>query len=249
MISEGRVAVVTGGGSGIGEAIAMKLAQNGARVAILDISKENADKVAGNIQAMGKEAIAVPCDVSKKDDCQKAAQAAIDQWGRLDILVHCAGILYDAPLKKLTEENWDRVYNVNVKGTLFCIQAVQEQMTKQKYGRIVTVGSAAYLGNAYQAAYSSAKGAVVSLTKVTALELARYGITANCIAPGLVETPMTAGMAPEAKEGLAKSIPLGRLGQPEDIAHMALTLVADEAGYVTSQIIIIDGGLTAAVRA
>ena len=249
MTVEGRVALVTGGGSGIGQAIAMSLAKNGAKVAVVDISKKSADSVADTIRQLGREAISLECDVASKENCQNVVQATVEKWGKLDILVNCAGILFDAPLKKLSEEDWDRVQRVNLKGTLFCIQAALGPMSQQRYGRIVNIGSAAYLGNAYQAAYSTAKAGVASLTKVAALELARNGITVNCVAPGLVETPMTQGMPKEAKEKLAKSIPGGRLGLPEDIAHIVLALAADEAGYTTGQIIIVDGGLTTALRA
>jgi|LSQX01.3.fsa_nt_gb NAD(P)-dependent dehydrogenase (short-subunit alcohol dehydrogenase family) len=244
MIAEGRVALVTGGGSGIGREIALRLAKSGIKVGVVDINKTNIDEVVNAIESMGQEAMALECDVTSKESCFGVAQGIINHWGRIDILVNSAGILYDTSLKKLTEDNWDRVHNVCLKGTLFTIQAVQEIMTKQGYGRIVNIASAAYLGNAYQAAYATAKAGVVSLTKVTALELARHGITANCVAPGLIDTPMTQTMPAEAKEKLTKSIPLGRLGTPGDIAHVVMGLVADDASYITGQIIIIDGGVT-----
>lgn len=171
-----------------------------------------------------------------------------ERWGKVDILVNCAGILYDCTIKKLKEEMWDKVQRINLKGLLFCIQAVQRYMTEQKYGRIVTLSSGAYLGNFGQAAYSASKAGVVSLTKTAALEMAKYGITVNCVAPGLIETPMTSSLTQETSEKIAKSIPIGRIGKPEDVAHIILSLLDDDAGYTTGQIIHIDGGATVGTK-
>lgn len=248
MIQEGRVAVVTGAGSGIGREVALTLSRNGAKVVVFDLNPDNAVQTLKEIEKIGGYGMALEGDVSDRDDVFRVMGNVVERWGKIDILVNCAGILIDSFIKKLTEEMWDKVQRINLKGTLFCMQAVQETMTDNKYGRIVNLASGAYLGNLGQAAYAASKAGVVSLTKTAALEMARYGITVNCVAPGLVETPMTAGMPPEAYEKLAKGIPLGRIGKPEDISHMINALVADEAEYITGQVIHIDGGVTTGIR-
>jgi NAD(P)-dependent dehydrogenase (short-subunit alcohol dehydrogenase family) len=248
MIHEGRVALVTGSGSGIGKEVALTLAKNGAKVVVFDLNPDNARATLDEIQKLGAYGMALEGDVSDRDDVFRVIGTVVERWGKIDILVNCAGILYDCFIKKLTETMWDKVQRINLKGTLFCIQAVQEVMSNQKYGRIVTLASGAYLGNLGQAAYAASKAGVVSLTKTAALEMARYGITVNCVAPGLVETPMTAGMPPEAYQKLKKGIPLGRIGLPQDVAHIIMALVADEAGYTTGQVIHIDGGVTTGIR-
>ena len=244
MTVKDRIALVTGGGSGIGRQVSLSLANSGAKVAVVDIHIDNALKTVMEIKEAGGDAIALQCDVGVKEECFNSVGSVIEKWGKVEILVTCAGILFDKSLSKLTEEAFDKVHKINLKGPLFFIQAAIDPMKKQQFGRIVNLASAAYLGNPGQTAYSTSKGGVVSLTRVAALELARYGITVNCVAPGMVETPMTAGMPPEAYENIAKAIPVGRIGKPEDISHMILSLVADEASYTTGQTIFIDGGLT-----
>jgi len=239
-----RVAMITGGGSGIGRAISLVLAKDGAKVAVLDLNVKNASGTAREIESLGGHSLAAECDVGSRESCFSAVDEITKRWGRLDILITCAGILIDNVIKKITEETWDKVHRINLKGTLFCIQAVQEIMKQQQYGRILTLASGAYLGGFGQAAYGASKAGVVNLTKVAALEMAKYGVTVNCIAPGLVETPMTAGMPQDAYAKIAKTIPVGRIAKPEDIAHLARALVADEASYITGQIIFVDGGAT-----
>jgi NAD(P)-dependent dehydrogenase (short-subunit alcohol dehydrogenase family) len=244
MTVKDRIALVTGGGSGIGRQVSLSLASSGAKVAVVDINNDNALKTVIEIREAGGDAIALQCDVSVKEECINSVESVIEKWGKIEILVNCAGILFDRSLSKLTEEAFDKVHKINLKGPMFFIQAAIEPMKKQQFGRILNLASGAYLGNHGQTAYSTSKAGVVSLTRVAALELARYGITVNCVAPGIVETPMTAGMPSEAYENLVKVIPLGRIGRPEDISHMILSLVADEASYTTGQTIFIDGGLT-----
>lgn len=244
MSMENRIALVTGGGSGIGKAVSLLFARNAANVAVLDINLENAQSTVSEIEKAGGRALAISCDVSIRQDCFEAVLKVKEAWGKLDILINCAGILLDSSLKKLTEAAWDKVHMINLKGPLFLIQASQEIMKEQKYGRIVNLASGAYLGNPGQAAYSTSKAGVVSLTRTAALELARYGITVNCVAPGMIHTPMTAGMPEEAYEKLAKTIPSGRIGVPEDVSHIIYCLASDEASYTTGQTVFIDGGLT-----
>jgi len=244
MIQEGRVALVTGGGSGIGREVALSLAKNGVKVAVIDINGDNLIEVMARFKEIGATGMALECDVSDKDDVFRVVETLVERWERIDILVNCAGILYDCFIKNLTEEMWHKVMRINLDSVLYCTQAVMPVMSRQKYGRIVNLSSGAYLGNLGQAAYAVSKAGVVSFTKTAALELARDNVTVNAVAPGLVETPMTAKMPPEAFEKLAKTIPLRRIGKTEDIAHVILMLVSDEAGYTTGQVIHVDGGAT-----
>lgn len=244
MIGENRVALVSGAGSGIGQRIALELGKAGARVAAFDLNFEAAKATEAKIREAGGQGFAVSGDVSKRDDCFAAVSSVLSNWGRLDIQVNCAGILIDNVIKNITEETWDKIHAINLKGPLFCMQAALAPMKEQQYGRILNMASAACLGNAGQAAYSTAKAGVVTLTKVAAQEFSRYGITVNAVAPGMVETPMIANVPPEAFEKIVSGIPMGRIGTPDDIAHMSLALVADEADYVTGQIVFVDGGST-----
>jgi 3-oxoacyl-[acyl-carrier protein] reductase len=247
MISPGRVAIVTGGGSGIGRAISLILAANQVKVLIADLNSDAAQAVSAEIEKAGGEALSLQVDVSREVECEKMVKKAVDTWNTLDILVNSAGIIIDNPLRKVIEADFDKVIGVNLKGILFAMKKAEIIMSKCKYGRIVNITSVAYKGNAGQAAYAASKGAVVTLTKVVALELARQSITVNAIAPGLIETPMARGITAEQFERIAKATPVGRLGQPEDIAHATMFLVADEAGYITGQVIDVDGGLTVGI--
>jgi len=242
MIQQGRVAMVTGAGSGIGREIAVTLAKRGVKVAGFDLNQDAAEETSTLIAQLGGEAIAASGNVANRDNCFAAVENILKKWGRLDIQVNCAGVLIDNVIKKITDENWDLVHSINLKGTLYCIQAALEPMKEGRYGRIVNLSSGACVGKPGQAAYSTSKAAVVTLTKVAAQEFSRYAITVNCIAPGFVETPMTAGMPIDAFEKIVSSIPLGRIGKPEDIAHLAMAFVADEAGYITGQTVFVDGG-------
>lgn len=247
MISPGRVAIVTGGGSGLGRAISLILAANRARVLIADINHDAAKAVSAEIEKAGGEAIPLQVDVSKEEECEKMVKKAVDTWKTLDILVNSAGIIIDNPLRKVNTVDFDKVMAVNLKGTLFSMKKAEVIMSERRYGRIVNITSVAYKGNAGQAAYASSKGAVGSLTKVVALELARRNITVNAIAPGLIQTPIVNEITTEQFERIAKATPVGRIGKPEDIAHAAMFLLADEAGYITGQIIDVDGGLTVGI--
>lgn len=245
---EGAVAMVTGGGSGIGRKISLEFAKNSIKVAVCDVNAQNAEAAAREIRDLGGEAVAVAGDVSVPEDCGRMVQAAMDSWNRLDILINNAGLIRDALIVDMSEKKWDLVQNVVNKGAFLCTQAAARVMIPRNYGRIVNISSGAYLGNMGQANYSSAKAGLVALTKVAALEFAKNNITVNCLAPGLIRTPLTSGLPEAVWKRLEKSIPAGFVGEPEDVAYIILALVAEEARYVTGQVIHIDGGVTTGLR-
>ena len=221
-----KVAVVTGAGRGLGEASAIRLAEEGGRVVVSDIDLASAQQTADRIKAMGREAIAVKT------------------FGRIDILVNNAGITRDTSIRKMTEEDWDMVLNVNLKGAFNCAQFAAKYMIEQKYGRIINLSSRAYMGNPGQANYSSSKAGILGLTKSLAMELGRYNINVNAIAPGLIKTPgvITLSHYEKVAERAIQSTPLGRLGEPIDIANAILFLASDEAGYITGDVLHVTGG-------
>ena len=232
-----RVAIVTGSGQGIGEGIARVLAAAGAKVVVNDLVPEKVDEVAGDIGAVGHTA-----DVSNVEGVESLVGAALDAHGRVDILVNNVGMARDGYLAKMSEENWDTVIQVNLKSQFLTCRAVAPHMMEQEYGRIVNISSRAWLGGPGQANYAASKGAVISLTRTLALEMARFGITANAIAPALVDTPLFRGLKEEVQERLVKTIPARRIGTPEDIGNAVLFLASDEASYVTGQTLYVCGG-------
>ena len=241
---EGKVAIVTGGARGIGFAIATRLADEGGSVVISDLNQEAVDDAARKLTEKGLSAIAVRADVASSDDVKAMVAATLTQWGRVDILVNNAGITRDGLLLRMKDEDWDAVISVNLKGSYHCIKAVLPLMSKQRSGRIVSISSiAGVMGNAGQANYSASKAALIGLTKTVAREYASRGITVNAVAPGFIDTAMTAPLSPAVREGLLKEIPLARLGSPEDIAHAVLFLSGDGAGYITGQVIHVNGGM------
>jgi 3-oxoacyl-[acyl-carrier protein] reductase len=239
-----RVGVVTGAGRGLGEASAIRLAEEGARVVASDVELASAQKTADKIKAMGREAIAVKTDVSNRKETDELIETAIKTFGRIDILVNNAGITRDMSIKKMTEEDWDMVLNVNLKGAFNCAQFAAKYMIEQKYGRIINLSSRAYMGNPGQANYSSSKAGILGLTRSLAMELGRYNITVNAIAPGLIKTPgvITLPHYEKIAERAIQSTPLGRLGEPIDIAHAVLFLASDEASYITGDVLHVTGG-------
>lgn len=242
---EGKVAIVTGGSRGIGKAVAIKLGQLGAKVIVnYKGSEAEADAVVAQIQANGGEAVAIQGDVSQAADNQKLVEQTIKTYGRVDILVNNAGIARDNLMMRMTEADWDAVLDTNLKGSFLLTKAVQRQMIKQRYGRIVNMTSViGQAGNAGQANYSAAKAGLIGFTKSAAKELASRNITVNAVAPGFIATDMTDSLPQETKQKIAAEIPLERLGQPEDVAETVAFLVGEGASYITGQVIAVDGGM------
>jgi 3-oxoacyl-[acyl-carrier protein] reductase len=242
---EGKVAVITGAGRGIGAAIARRFAAEGASVVMNSLS-DSSSKVAEEIITAGGKAASIQGDVSKADDVSKVIDAAIAHFGRLDILVNNAGVTRDNLLMRMSEDDWDTVIDTNLKSVYLCCRAALRPMLKTRSGgRIINLSSVIGIsGNSGQANYSASKAGILGLTKSLAKELASRQITVNAIAPGFIVTDMTAGMSPEAKEGLMKRIPLGTLGTPEDVAAVASFLASDESKYITGQTLTVDGGMT-----
>ena len=241
----GKTAVVTGGSRGLGRAVCLELAKGGANVVLCYAGNEAAAKeTTAACEALGAKALAVQCDVAKADEVKALMDAAVKEFGRIDILVNNAGITRDGLLMMMKEENFDAVIAANLKGTFLCMKAVSRIMMKQRYGRIVNLSSVVGLrGNAGQVNYAASKAGVVGMTKSLAKELASRGVTVNAVAPGFIATDMTAAMTDAAKEATLASIPLQRLGAPEDVAHAVAFLASDEAAYVTGQVLAVDGGM------
>jgi len=242
---DGKRAVVTGASRGIGRAIALELARQGARVVVnFHRNADAADGVVAQIVGAGGEARAVGADVSTADGAQRLVGACLEGFGGLDILVNNAGITRDTLLMRMSEDDWDAVLDTNLKGAFHCIKAAQRPMLRQRSGRIISIGSVSGLvGNAGQANYAAAKAGLVGLTKAVARELGARGITCNLVAPGFVETDMTAGLPADLLKAALGQIPLGRLGRPEDVAAAVAFLASDAAAYITGQVICVDGGM------
>ncbi|MCI7180427.1 MAG: 3-oxoacyl-[acyl-carrier-protein] reductase [Schaedlerella sp.] len=242
---DGKIAVVTGASRGIGKAIALKLASLGASVVVnYNGSEERALQVKAEIEEQGTKASVYQCDVSDFESCETFIQDVIKEYGRIDILVNNAGITKDGLLMKISEEDFDKVLDTNLKGTFNTVRFVSRQMLKQKSGRIINMSSVVGVsGNAGQANYAASKAGVIGLTKSAARELASRGITVNAIAPGFIETDMTEVLSDKVKEACVGQIPLGKFGKPEDVANLAAFLASDEAGYITGQVIHVDGGM------
>lgn len=240
-----RVAVVTGGANGIGVAYALGMAKEGARVVIADLDQEAGERVIQDMKKAGGEGIFIRTDVSQKEDVENMVAETIKAYGKLDIIVNNAGILFTAPVEETTEEMWDKLLAVNVKGLFFCAQAAAKEMKKQKKGKIINISSIAAIGGqAGLCAYSATKGAVLTITRVFALELVSDNIQVNAILPGTTDTGMAkAAMAdPEWTRQVTASIPMGRLGKTEDLLGAVLYFASDDSNYCTGQTLIVDGG-------
>jgi 3-oxoacyl-[acyl-carrier protein] reductase len=242
---ENQVAVVTGAGRGIGHAIALRLAKEGARVASVSRTEANAQKTADEMNAGRADAAkAYAVDVADQAAVQKAAAQIFEDFGRVDILVNNAGVTRDGLSMRMSLDDWDTVLNTNLKGAFNFIQAVMRPMIKQRSGRIINISSiAGLIGNAGQANYAASKAGLIGLTKTLARELASRGITVNAVAPGLIETDMTTVLSDEIRQGILQKVPLGRLGEPEDIAGAVAYLASAEAKYITGQVLTVDGGM------
>ncbi|WP_019120486.1 3-oxoacyl-[acyl-carrier-protein] reductase [Brevibacillus massiliensis] len=240
-----QVALVTGASRGIGRAIALKLAEAGAHVVVNYAGSETAAaETAAKIREMGREALVIRANIASTDEVNEMFKQALDHFGRLDILVNNAGITRDNLLMRMKEEEWDEVINTNLKGVFTCIKAATRPMMKQRSGRIINIASVVgFLGNAGQANYVAAKAGVIGLTKTSARELASRGITVNAVAPGFIDTDMTAKLPEDLREAMLRQIPLGRLGQSEEVAAAVLFLASDAASYMTGQTLHIDGGM------
>lgn len=242
---ENKVALVTGAGRGIGRAIAIALAEEGAEVIVnYNGSEERAKEVKQTIEESGGKASIYKCNVSDFEACETMIREIVKEHGHLDILVNNAGITKDGLIMKMREEDFDRVLNVNLKGTFNTIRHSARQMLKQRSGKIINISSVSgILGNVGQANYAASKAGVIGLTKTMARELGSRGITVNAIAPGFVDTEMTEVLSEEIRENACKQIILGRFGKPEDIANAAVFLASDKADYITGQVISVDGGM------
>jgi len=239
-----QIAVVTGAGRGIGRAIALKFAAEGADVVCVSRTAENSEKVAGEVRALGRKAWAHAVDVADAASVNAAAEKILADCGKVDILVNNAGVTRDGLLMRMPDADWDTVLNTNLKGAFLVTKAFSRAMLKARSGRIINIASVVGLmGNAGQCNYAASKAGLLGFTMSAAREFGSRGITVNAIAPGFIETDMTADLKPEMKEALVKQIPLGTLGQGEDIAHAALYLAAVSGRYVTGQVLTVDGGM------
>jgi 3-oxoacyl-[acyl-carrier protein] reductase len=241
---ENKIALVTGAGRGIGRAVALKLASQGADVICCSRTAENAQKAAAEVQAAGRKAWNYAVDVANAEDVARVAEQALKDAGRVDILVNNAGITKDDLLMRMSTEAWDAVLDTNLKGAFNWIKSLSRGFIKQRSGRIINITSViGLIGNAGQANYAASKAGLIGLTKSVAREFASRGITCNAVAPGFITTDMTAALTEEQKNLIQSKIPLARLGEPDDVANMVLFLASDMANYVTGQVMTVDGGM------
>ena len=240
----GKVALITGGGRGIGREIALALADEGADAVIWDVNLGDAQNTCKEIESKGRKAASEQVDVTKYDKVEEAINKTLDKFGKIDILINNAGITKDNLLMRMGEAEWDAVINVNLKGTFNCTKAVSRPMVKQRSGKIVNIASIiGLIGNKGQANYAASKAGIIALTKTTAKELASRNIQANAVAPGFIQTEMTAKLPDELKQEMLKAIPLARMGAPADVAKACVFLASGEADYITGQVLVVDGGM------
>ena len=244
MSLEGKVAIVTGAAQGIGRAIAEVLARDGADIVVADLDPGRSQETVAAITKLGRRAVNVKVNVAEWNDVKNMTDQVLKDWGKIDILVNNAGVTRDGLLVRMKEEDWNLVLQVNLHGTFHCTKAVLQPMTKQRSGRIVNIASiVGATGNAGQANYAASKAAVIGFTKSVAREYASRMVTVNAVAPGFVDTAMTQGLQQEVRDALLKQIPLGRLGQPGDVAEAVRFLASEEAGYITGQVLHVNGGM------
>jgi len=244
MVLKDKVAIITGGGRGIGKEIALTFAREGANIAICDVNAEVLNTAQADIEKTGRTVLTGVVDVTKPDQVDSFVQKTLDKFGKIDILVNNAGITRDTLLVRMSENDWDLVLSVNLKGAFNCTKAVSKIMMKQRDGRIVNMASIiGIMGNAGQANYAASKGGLIALTKTVAKELASRNVRANAIAPGFIQTDMTAKLSEEVRSEMLKHIPLGKLGTAQDVADLALFLASDASSYITGQVVQVDGGM------
>ena len=241
---EGKVALVTGGARGIGKEIALALAREGADVAICDVVLEEAQKTANEIQDLGREGAAFKADVTSSKDVQDMVDKILDKHKKLDILINNAGITKDGLLLRMSEDAWDRVIAVNLKGCFICTKIASKVMLKQRFGKIVNLASIiGIMGNIGQSNYAASKAGIIGLTKSVAKELAPRGICVNAVAPGFIKTEMTEKLPEDIQKKMLEAIPLRRFGEPKDVADLVLFLSSESSSYITGQVVQIDGGM------
>ena len=240
----GQVAIVTGGARGIGREIALRFARAGADVALFDVNPELLEQTARELRELGRRAEGVSVDVTDGKQVDEGVAKVLDKLGRIDILINNAGITKDGLLVRMDDAQWDRVLNINLRGTFLCTRAAAKHMLKQRRGRIVSIASiVGIIGNPGQANYAASKAGIIGFTKAVAKELASRGVTCNAIAPGFIKTEMTEALPEQARQRLMEAIPMGSLGEPKDVAEAALFLVSDAARYITGHVLVVDGGL------
>ncbi|RJO65514.1 MAG: 3-oxoacyl-[acyl-carrier-protein] reductase [Candidatus Omnitrophota bacterium] len=241
---KGKVAVVTGGARGIGKEIALLYAKEGADVAVGDVNSAEAENTAKEIEGLGRKSLELLLDVTDYDKVEEAVNKILDKFGRIDILVNNAGITKDNLLLRMSQAEWDAVLSVNLKGTFNCTKAVSRIMLKQRSGKIINIASIiGIMGNVGQANYAASKAGIIALTKTAARELASRNINVNAVAPGFIQTDMTAKLSEELKGKMLSQIPLNRLGMPEDVARLCVFLASSDADYITGQTVVLDGGM------
>ncbi len=244
MILEGKTAIITGGSMGIGRAIALELAEHGANIAIIDINVEKGLETVADVKKLKRDSVFVKTDISSEESVKEMVKQIKDHFGSIDILVNNAGVTRDKLLMRMSEEDWDLVMNINLKGAFFCTKAVSRIMGKQRSGKIVNLSSVVgVMGNAGQANYSASKAGLIGLTKSTAKELAGRNINVNAVAPGFIATDMTNNLPQEAKDFFLNIIPFNRPGTPEDIAKVVRFLASPDSDYISGQVLNIDGGM------
>ena len=239
-----QVAIITGGARGIGREIAIAFAKEGADVALFDVNAEGLEQTAAELRPLGRRAEGFVVDVTDGKQVDEGVAKVLDKLGRIDILINNAGITKDGLLIRMDDAQWDRVLDINLKGTFLCTRAVAKHLLKQRRGRIVSIASiVGLIGNPGQANYAASKAGIIGLTKAVAKELASRGVTCNAIAPGFIKTEMTDALPEQARQRLMEAIPMGTLGEPRDVAQAALFLVSDAARYITGHVLVVDGGL------
>lgn len=240
--AKNRVVVITGAGQGIGAAIARRFADQGARLALVDVNAEHLHQLTTSLEDSGCETLSIIADVASKEQVLQLVEQVLEKFGVIDVLVNNAGIIRDNLISNISEQDWDQVLDVNLKGAFLCCQAVFPTFKKQRSGKIVNIVSRAWLGSIGQANYTASKGGLVSLTRSLSLEFARFQVNVNAVAPGAIDSPMTQGMSAEGRERLIRMQPTGKMGKVEDIAAAVAFLASADAEFITGQVLHVDGG-------